>query len=47
MPISARRPPRPMKELAADKLRTMLGIANVTHKQNEQRIAIIDKALQT
>jgi 3',5'-cyclic AMP phosphodiesterase CpdA len=29
-----------------DKLRTMLGIANVTFKQNEQRLAIIDTALQ-
>ncbi len=30
----------------ADKLRTMLGIANVTFKQNEQRLAIIDTPLQ-
>jgi 3',5'-cyclic AMP phosphodiesterase CpdA len=39
--------PGPMKEVAADKLRTMLGIANVTFKQNEQRLAIIDNSLQT
>jgi 3',5'-cyclic AMP phosphodiesterase CpdA len=38
--------PGPMKEVAADKLRTMLGIANVTFKQNEQRLAIIDSSLQ-
>jgi 3',5'-cyclic AMP phosphodiesterase CpdA len=39
--------PGPMKEVAADKLRTMLGIANVTYKQNEQRLAIIDTTLQS
>jgi 3',5'-cyclic AMP phosphodiesterase CpdA len=39
--------PAPMKEVAADKLRTMLGITNVTFKQNEQRLAIIDNSLQT
>jgi len=33
--------PGPMK-VPDDKLRTMLGIANVTFKQNEQRLAIID-----
>jgi len=38
--------PGPMKEVAADKLRTMLGIANVTFKQNERRLAIIDTPLQ-
>ena len=37
--------PGPMK-VPADKLRTMLGIANVTFKQNEQRLAIIDSPLQ-
>jgi hypothetical protein len=29
-----------------DKLRGMLGIASVTFKQNEQRLAIIDTSLQ-
>jgi 3',5'-cyclic AMP phosphodiesterase CpdA len=38
--------PGPMKEVAADKLRSMLGIANVTYKQNEQPLAIIDRPLQ-
>jgi 3',5'-cyclic AMP phosphodiesterase CpdA len=38
--------PGPMKDLAADKLRGMLGIANVTYKQNEERLAIIDAPLQ-
>jgi len=37
--------PGPMK-VADDKLRTMLGIANVTFRQNEQRLAIIDAPLQ-
>jgi 3',5'-cyclic AMP phosphodiesterase CpdA len=37
--------PGPMK-VADDKLRTMLGIANVTFRQNEQRLAIIDTTLQ-
>ena len=37
--------PGPMK-VADDKLRSMLGIANVTFKQNEQRLAIIDTPLQ-
>ncbi len=37
--------PGPMK-VADDKLRTMLGIANVTFKQNEQRLAIVDTPLQ-
>jgi len=39
--------PGPMKEVAADRLRTMLGIATVTFKQNEQRLAIIDTPLQS
>jgi 3',5'-cyclic AMP phosphodiesterase CpdA len=39
--------PGPMKEVAADKLRTMLGITNVTLKKNEQQLAIIDNSLQT
>ena len=37
--------PGPMK-VPDDKLRTMLGIASVTFKQNEQRLAIVDTALQ-
>jgi 3',5'-cyclic AMP phosphodiesterase CpdA len=36
--------PGPMK-VPDDKLRSMLGIANVTFKQNEQRLAIIDTPL--
>jgi 3',5'-cyclic AMP phosphodiesterase CpdA len=37
--------PGPMK-VPDDQLRKMLGIANVTFKQNEQRLAIIDTPLQ-
>ena len=37
--------PGPMK-VPDDKLRSMLGIANVTFKQNEQRLAIIDSPLE-
>ena len=37
--------PGPMK-VPDDKLRTMLGIASVTFKQNEQRLAIVDTPLQ-
>jgi 3',5'-cyclic AMP phosphodiesterase CpdA len=37
--------PGPMK-VPDDKLRTMLGIANVTFKQNEQRLAVIDTPLK-
>ena len=37
--------PGPMK-VADDKLRTMLGIASVTFKQGEQRLAIVDQPLQ-
>jgi 3',5'-cyclic AMP phosphodiesterase CpdA len=37
--------PGPMK-VPDDQLRSMLGIANVTFKQNEQRLAIIDSPLQ-
>jgi 3',5'-cyclic AMP phosphodiesterase CpdA len=37
--------PGPMK-VPAEKLRSMLGIANVTYKQNERRLAIIDTTLQ-
>jgi 3',5'-cyclic AMP phosphodiesterase CpdA len=37
--------PGPLK-VPDDKLRTMLGIANVSFKQNEQRLAIIDTTLQ-
>jgi 3',5'-cyclic AMP phosphodiesterase CpdA len=38
--------PGPLK-VPDDQLRKMLGIANVTFKQNEQRLAIIDTALQS
>ena len=37
--------PGPMK-VPDDKLRNMLGIASVTFKRNEQRLAIIDTPLQ-
>jgi 3',5'-cyclic AMP phosphodiesterase CpdA len=37
--------PGPMK-VPDDKLRTMLGVASVTFKQNEQRLAIVDTPLQ-
>ncbi len=37
--------PGPMK-VSADQLQTMLGIADVTFKQGEQRLAIIDKPLK-
>jgi 3',5'-cyclic AMP phosphodiesterase CpdA len=37
--------PGPMK-VAGDKLRTMLGTASITFKQNEQRLAVIDTPLQ-
>jgi 3',5'-cyclic AMP phosphodiesterase CpdA len=37
--------PGPMK-VPDDQLRTMLGIANVTFKQNEQRLAIVDAPLK-
>jgi hypothetical protein len=39
--------PGPIKDVPADKLRTMLGIANVTFKQNKERLAIIDAPLQS
>src|SRR5579884_1228115 len=38
--------PGPMK-VPDDQLRTMLGISDVTFKQNEQRLAIIDSPLKT
>jgi 3',5'-cyclic AMP phosphodiesterase CpdA len=38
--------PGPLK-VPDDKLRGMLGIANVTFKQNEQRLAIVDSPLQS
>jgi 3',5'-cyclic AMP phosphodiesterase CpdA len=38
--------PSPMK-VPDEQLRTMLGIANVTFKQNEQRLAIIDSPLKS
>ncbi|HEY2529387.1 MAG TPA: metallophosphoesterase [Xanthobacteraceae bacterium] len=37
--------PGPMR-VPADQLRSMLGIANVTFRQNQKRLAIIDTALQ-
>ena len=37
--------PGPMK-VADDKLRTLLGITNVTFKRGNQRLAIIDTPLQ-
>jgi 3',5'-cyclic AMP phosphodiesterase CpdA len=37
--------PGPMK-VADDKLRTMLGTASITFKQNEQRLAIVDTPLK-
>ena len=37
--------PGPMK-VAEDKLRTMLGVASVTFKRGDQRLAIIDTPLQ-
>jgi 3',5'-cyclic AMP phosphodiesterase CpdA len=37
--------PGPMK-VPVDKLRSMLGVATITYKQNEQRLAIIDSPLQ-
>jgi 3',5'-cyclic AMP phosphodiesterase CpdA len=39
--------PGPIKDFPADKLGTVLGIANVTFKQNEQRLAIVDSPLQS
>jgi hypothetical protein len=33
-------------KVPAEKLRSMLGVATVTYKQNEQRLAIIDAPLQ-
>jgi hypothetical protein len=33
-------------KVPADKLRSMLGIASVTFKQNEERLAIIDTPLK-
>ncbi len=38
--------PGPMK-VPADQLEKMLGIANVTFKQNEQRLAIVDRPLKS
>jgi 3',5'-cyclic AMP phosphodiesterase CpdA len=38
--------PGPIKDFPADKLGTVLGIAHVTFKQNEQRLAIVDSPLQ-
>jgi len=38
--------PGPMK-VPAERLRSMLGIANVNFKQNQQRLAIIDTPLES
>jgi hypothetical protein len=38
--------PGPIKDFPTDKLGTVLGVANVTFKQNEQRLAIVDSPLQ-
>ncbi|MGB7077321.1 MAG: metallophosphoesterase [Xanthobacteraceae bacterium] len=38
--------PGPIKDFPPDKLGTVLGIASVTFKQNEQRLAIVDSSLQ-
>jgi 3',5'-cyclic AMP phosphodiesterase CpdA len=38
--------PGPMK-VPDDQLRTLLGIANVTFKQNDQRLAVVDTALKS
>ncbi len=38
--------PGPIKDFPVDKLGTVLGIANITFKQNEQRLAIVDSPLQ-
>jgi hypothetical protein len=37
--------PGPQK-VPLDKLRSLLGITNVAYRQNEQRLAIIDRALK-
>ncbi|MBO0756931.1 MAG: metallophosphoesterase [Bradyrhizobiaceae bacterium] len=39
--------PGPIKDVPADKLRTMLGIANITFKKNKERLAVIDAPLQS
>jgi 3',5'-cyclic AMP phosphodiesterase CpdA len=39
--------PGPIKDFPVDKLGTVLGVAHVTFKQNEQRLAIVDSTLQS
>jgi 3',5'-cyclic AMP phosphodiesterase CpdA len=39
--------PGPIKDVPAEKLRAMLGITDVTFKQNQERLAIIDAPLQS
>ena len=39
--------PGPIKDFPTDKLGTVLGVAHVTFKQNEQRLAIVDSTLQS
>ena len=38
--------PGPQK-VPAEKLRSMLGVASVNYKQNEQRLAIVDSPLES
>ncbi len=38
--------PGPMRDLAADKLKTMLGLSTVAYAQNRGSLAIVDSALQ-
>ena len=45
-PVPGTAPSPGPQKVPLDKLRGMLGIANVTYKQNEARLAIIDKTLQ-
>jgi 3',5'-cyclic AMP phosphodiesterase CpdA len=45
-PVPGTAPAPGPQKVPADKLRTMLGIAKVTYKQNDERLAIIDQALQ-
>jgi 3',5'-cyclic AMP phosphodiesterase CpdA len=45
-PVPGTAPSPGPQKVPLDKLRSMLGIANVTYRQNEERLAIIDKTLQ-
>ena len=46
-PVPGTAPSPGPKKVHADQLRSMLGIADVTYKQNTQRLAIIDSPLQS